>query len=206
MRALTKAQTAPPPDLHLYITDTLGNPFVEDEQLPQIVEADRRIAAQANRSSARSRSPSSSAIRPTRKRRRARRLDRRAERRQTRGAARSLDAAGRMGRRRARQALQESVRLFLALGDLEGVRRRPLRRDRPAGYDEAGIVCFITVAGFLNGPGFQKMRDDLRRTLHGNLGDRLFARGPSAGRADAHLSGRAAAGLHRARGAKARQR
>jgi len=28
---------------------------------------------------------------------------------------------------------------------------------------DAGIVCFITVAGFLNGPGFQKMRDDLRR-------------------------------------------
>jgi hypothetical protein len=25
-------------------------------------------------------------------------------------------------------------------------------------------VCFITVAGFLNGPGFEKMRDDLRRT------------------------------------------
>jgi Type ISP C-terminal specificity domain len=30
--------------------------------------------------------------------------------------------------------------------------------------DEEGIVCFITVAGFLNGPGFAKMRDDLRRT------------------------------------------
>lgn len=28
--------------------------------------------------------------------------------------------------------------------------------------DEEGIVCFITVAGFLNGPGFQKMRADLR--------------------------------------------
>ena len=26
-----------------------------------------------------------------------------------------------------------------------------------------GIVCFITVAGFLNGPGFQRMRDYLRR-------------------------------------------
>ncbi len=26
-----------------------------------------------------------------------------------------------------------------------------------------GVVCFITVAGFLNGPGFQKMRADLRR-------------------------------------------
>ena len=30
--------------------------------------------------------------------------------------------------------------------------------------NDAGIVCFITVAGFLNGPGFQKMRDYLRRT------------------------------------------
>ena len=30
--------------------------------------------------------------------------------------------------------------------------------------DNTGIVCFITVAGFLNGPGFQKMRDYLRRT------------------------------------------
>ena len=27
----------------------------------------------------------------------------------------------------------------------------------------SGVVCFITVAGFLNGPGFEKMRDDLRR-------------------------------------------
>jgi hypothetical protein len=30
--------------------------------------------------------------------------------------------------------------------------------------DPNGVVCFITVAGFLNGPGFQKMRDYLRRT------------------------------------------
>lgn len=30
--------------------------------------------------------------------------------------------------------------------------------------DEEGIVCFITVAGFLNGPGFQKMRADLRES------------------------------------------
>ncbi len=28
---------------------------------------------------------------------------------------------------------------------------------------DAGIVCFITVAGFLNGPGFQRMRENLRR-------------------------------------------
>jgi hypothetical protein len=30
--------------------------------------------------------------------------------------------------------------------------------------EKTGIVCFITVAGYLSGPGFQKMRDYLRRT------------------------------------------
>ncbi len=35
--------------------------------------------------------------------------------------------------------------------------------DRASGANR-GVVCFITVAGFLNGPGFQKMRDYLRRT------------------------------------------
>ncbi len=29
--------------------------------------------------------------------------------------------------------------------------------------DGSGIICFISVAGFLNGPGFQKMREELRR-------------------------------------------
>ena len=33
-----------------------------------------------------------------------------------------------------------------------------------AAADRKGIVCFITVAGFLNGPGFQAMREDLRRS------------------------------------------
>ncbi len=35
---------------------------------------------------------------------------------------------------------------------------------QPGSGPRDGIVCFITVAGFLNGPGFQKMRDYLRRT------------------------------------------
>jgi hypothetical protein len=39
------------------------------------------------------------------------------------------------------------------------------RRDTEPPVEEhlSGIVCYITVAGFLNGPGFQKMRHDLRR-------------------------------------------
>jgi hypothetical protein len=35
--------------------------------------------------------------------------------------------------------------------------------DTPPATPRRGVVCFITVAGFLNGPGFQKMRADLRR-------------------------------------------
>jgi hypothetical protein len=38
-------------------------------------------------------------------------------------------------------------------------------RDRQPPVEEklSGMVCYITVAGFLNGPGFQRMRESLRR-------------------------------------------
>ena len=37
-------------------------------------------------------------------------------------------------------------------------------KNPPMHEDLSGMVCYITVSGFLNGPGFQKMRDDLRRS------------------------------------------
>jgi Type ISP C-terminal specificity domain/N-6 DNA Methylase len=37
-------------------------------------------------------------------------------------------------------------------------------KNPPVHEDLSGMVCYITVSGFLNGPGFQKMRDDLRRS------------------------------------------
>lgn len=36
-------------------------------------------------------------------------------------------------------------------------------REPPVVEKLSGIVCYITMSGFLNGPGFQKMRADLRR-------------------------------------------
>jgi hypothetical protein len=39
----------------------------------------------------------------------------------------------------------------------------PPEADEAPRPDRRGVVCFITAAGFLNGPGFQKMRADLRR-------------------------------------------
>jgi len=62
-----------------------------------------------------------------------------------------------------RQAPEESLCLLLALGELEGFRSDKLETTGEAAPDRGGIVCFITVAGLLNGPGFQQMRADLRR-------------------------------------------
>lgn len=41
--------------------------------------------------------------------------------------------------------------------------RSGVDKDTATFSDRRGIVCFITAAGFLNGPGFQKMRAELRR-------------------------------------------
>ena len=60
-----------------------------------------------------------------------------------------------------------------------------------------GVVCFITVAGFLNGPGFQKMRDYLRRTADAIWVIDCSPGRPSARSQHAHLSGRSTARLHR---------
>jgi len=43
----------------------------------------------------------------------------------------------------------------------QGAGKRDLEPPQDEGH--AGIVCYITVSGFLNGPGFQKMRANLRR-------------------------------------------
>ena len=45
-----------------------------------------------------------------------------------------------------------------------GAGRDTTSEEAAADVSREGVVCYITVAGFLNGPGFQKMRDDLRRT------------------------------------------
>ena len=67
----------------------------------------------------------------------------------------------------------------------------------PPATPQQGVVCFITVAGFLNGPGFEKMRSDLRRELRRDMGDRLLAGRPSAVGSISCVSGRTAAGMHR---------
>ena len=139
-------------------------------------------AGRPTRSRGTSRSPSSSAIRPTRRRPRAAAAgsNREARTREDRRSYR-LDAAARLGRRRARQASAQPLRLFLALGHLEGLRPRP-------GTTRASSASSPS-PGFLNGPGFQRMRDYLRRNGRRHLGDRLLARRPPTRRHHPHLPG-----------------
>ena len=82
-----------------------------------------------------------------------------------------------------------------------GAGRETTQEEAAADASREGVICYITVAGFLNGPGFQKMRDGPAPHGVGDLGRRRLARGPPTEGGDAHLPGRPAARLHRDGGA-----
>ena len=199
MRALTKAKKATPPELNLYITDTLGNPFVEEEQLPQIVEAIAKSRREANK--VKREQPITVVIGNPPYKKSSRRKGRlgRGRFQRLRRADGSLDAACGMGREPTRAPPEKPLRLLLAMGDAEGVRLRALRRDRPAGHGRGRHRLFHHGRRLSQRAG---LRENARRPapdVLGHLGDRLFAGRPSGGRADADIPGRAAAGLYRAR-------
>ncbi|HTQ14311.1 MAG TPA: type ISP restriction/modification enzyme [Rhizomicrobium sp.] len=160
-----KKKKAPPlPDPRLYITDTLGNPFIEEEQLGQTYEPIARSRREANRVKKEERITVVIGNPPYK------------EKAEGRGGWIEAGTPG-------REAPMERWRPPPAWG--VGAHAKHLKnlyvyfwrwatwKVFGAGLaastglpekDEEGIVCFITVAGFLNGPGFERMRDDLRRT------------------------------------------
>ena len=171
MQALMgSAGKAPPkvPDLQLFVTDTLGNPFVEEEGFNSMVAAVAKSRRDANR--IKKDTPITVVIgNPPYK-----------EKAEGRGGWIEK------GSEDVSDALKAPLRWWqppVAWG--VGAHTKHLRnlyvyfwrwaawKVFGSGYhdatglpetDRAGIVCFITVAGFLNGPGFQRMRDDLRRS------------------------------------------
>ena len=125
----------PLPELRLFITDTLGNPFIEEEQLGQTYEPiaiSRRRREQGQEGGADHRRHRQSAIQGEGGRAAAAGSKRaRAE-----SSVAPLDRwrpPPEWGVGRARQAPEEFVRLFLALGDVEGLWLRQLRGDRQPG-------------------------------------------------------------------------
>lgn len=150
------------PTAKLFITDTLGNPFVEDEYIPAMMQP----VAQSRRAANQIKKTDKITVvigNPPYK-----------EKAEGRGGWIEQGSAGReapMQRWRPPVNWQvgahtkhlknlyvyfwrwATLKVFGAgWADATGLPER----------DEEGIICFITVAGFLNGPGFQKMRADLR--------------------------------------------
>ena len=102
-----------------------------------------------------------------------------------------------MERRGARQAPPQPLRLLLALGHLEGIRRRrPCRAERPATRPDGHYL--LHNRGRL--PERPRLSEDARRPAGRggrNLGDQLLAGRPSTAHSQPHLSRRSAAGVHR---------
>jgi hypothetical protein len=163
-------KTSTLPDPRLYITDTLGNPFVEDETLGQMYEPVAKSRREANKIKKEERITVVIGNPPYKEK-----------------------AKGRGGWIEDGTRSQSGVQSYQApMQRWEpppqwgvGAHTKHLKnlyvyfwrwatwKVFGSGFadstglpekNEEGIVCFITVAGFLNGPGFEKMRDDLRRT------------------------------------------
>ena len=151
-------------NLRLYITDTLDNPFVEDEHLPQVVEAVAKSRREANRM--KRKEPITVVIgNPPYK-----------EKAEGRGGWIEKGSDGRAAPLDYWKApkewkigahgkhLKNLYVYFWRWAALKVFGSGIAEATELPVKDEDGLICFITVAGFLNGPGFERMRDDLRRT------------------------------------------
>lgn len=151
-----------PPTAKLFITDTLGNPFVEDEYIPAMMQP----VAQSRRAANQIKKTEKITVvigNPPYK-----------EKAEGRGGWIESGSAGReapMERWRPPAAWKAGAHAKHLKNLYVYFWRWATLKVFGAGWqdatglperDEEGIVCFITVAGFLNGPGFQKMRADLR--------------------------------------------
>jgi hypothetical protein len=168
MQALMATPTMPTPaipDLRLFITDTLGNPFIEEETLGQVYEPIAKSRRDAN--AIKKTQPITVVIgNPPYK-----------EKAEGRGgwieagSGKSLVAALDRWRPPSEWGVgahgKHLKNLYVYFWRWATWKVFGSGNYAATGFpdkDEEGIVCFITVAGFLNGPGFEKMRDDLRRT------------------------------------------
>ena len=156
----------PLPELRLFITDTLGNPFIEEETLGQMYEPIAKSRRDAN--TVKKTQPITVVIgNPPYK-----------EKAEGRGGWIEKGSGGKLVAPLDRWRPPPEWGVGAHAKHLKNLYvyfwRWATWKVFGSGWhyaatglpdkDEEGIVCFITVAGFLNGPGFQKMRDDLRRT------------------------------------------
>ncbi|HUE12450.1 MAG TPA: type ISP restriction/modification enzyme, partial [Steroidobacteraceae bacterium] len=163
---LQALMNAPPlPELRLFITDTLGNPFIEEERLGQTYEPIAISRRAANKVKKEERITVVIGNPPYK------------EKAEGRGGWIEKGSGGKLVAPLDRwrpppewgvgahvKHLKNLYIYFWRWATWKVFGSGNYAATGNSDKDEEGIVCFITVAGFLNGPGFEKMRDDLRRT------------------------------------------
>ena len=160
-----KDKAPPLPELRLFITDTLGNPFIEEERLGQTYEPIAISRRAANKVKKEERITVVIGNPPYK------------EKAEGRGSWIEKGSGGKLVAPLDRWRPPPEWGVGAHVKHLKNLyiyfwRWATWKVFGSGNYaatgnpdkDEEGIVCFITVAGFLNGPGFEKMRDDLRRT------------------------------------------
>ncbi len=148
--------------LRLFVTDTLGNPFVEDEYIPDILMPLGESRRQANRIKQQERITVVIGNPPYKEK--AKGLGGWVENGSDNRPAPLTDwmpplewnVGAHTKHLRNLYVYFWRWAAWKVFGDGDPVELGGRQRD------QTGIVCFITAAGFLNGPGFQKMRADLR--------------------------------------------
>jgi len=150
------------PELRLFITDTLGNPYVEEERLPQILQPIARSRREAN--AVKRDQPITVVIGnpPYKEKAKGRGgwIEEGSDGREAPLDRWTPPAAWGLG---AHTKHLKNLYIYFWRWATWKVFGAGLKASTGLEEtDKAGIVCFITVSGFLNGPGFEKMRSDLR--------------------------------------------
>ncbi len=157
---LTKSQSKPgsPPPLRMYVTDTLGNPYDDAEWIPGVLAAIGKSRKDANKIK---REESITVV-----------LGNPPYKERAKGKGGWVEQSNPNAKQRAPLEAWIPPSTWGVSAHSKHLRNLYIYFWRWATWkvfdhspeQNAGIVCFITVAGFLGGPGFQKMRDYLRRT------------------------------------------
>lgn len=160
----TKVKSTVPPHagLRLYITNTLGNPDEEHEHIPQILKPLAESRRQANR--VKRAEPITVVIGnpPYRERARGKGGWVESGSANTKAPLERWMPPAAWGVGAHTKHLRNLYVYFWRWATWKVFGDGAVAPQSPP--DRRGIVCFITVAGFLNGPGFEAMRDDLRRS------------------------------------------
>lgn len=153
------------PSLKLFITDTLGNPYVEDEWLPQVMAPIATSRKEAN--AIKKGQPITVVIGNPPYKEKAEGLGGWIEA----GSGGSMKAPMDWWRPPVEWGVSAHTKhlknlyvYFWRWATWKVFGTGNYAATGTPDRDEEGVICYITVAGFLNGPGFQKMREDLRRT------------------------------------------